>query len=148
MTIIEQMAIRDALTRQAEGLIALLRNTGRRSSHRALRYRCARNCTLLEVYRFPDLGLVLQQPRYKHSPRLNAESSNESGRAANTVDGDRRWKGRTYLIEACLNVVLECDHLHAVVVGRERVIADAGAGREITITASDHDPAVIPAASE
>lgn len=95
---------------QARAVYDALRTTGKVSSHRLLTYRCPRRCLLLDVVNTPD-GLILHRPRYKLSPRLNAESSNESGRTKNTEDGDRRWTANTGFVESWGNVPLTCDHL-------------------------------------
>ena len=56
-----------------------------------LEYRCrTKGCLLLIAWRSPQ-GLLFYQPDYKLSPTMNTADSNESGRARNTLDGDRHW---------------------------------------------------------
>jgi len=67
---------------------------------RRLTYRCeSHQCMLLDVVDAGPLGIVLHIPQYKYSDTANRERSSESGRKANTVDGDRRWKSHTFYLE-------------------------------------------------
>lgn len=91
--------------------------------HLATVFRCEkRKCPLLYVYDTVQ-GLILHQPRYKNSEIVNAESSSESGRRANTIDGDRRWKSQSYFFSQVSNPVLNCDHIDRTVVTDEEIEA-------------------------
>lgn len=57
-----------------------------------------RQCVLMYVYDTPQ-GIIVHHPTHKPSPRRNLERSSAEGRAANTLDGDRRWKERAYFLE-------------------------------------------------
>lgn len=80
--------------RQSETIIAAyeaMKPKDRRAAALAI-WRCEqKGCTLLYVWRSP-MGTLFYQPRYKSSPGMNAEWSNEAGRARNTFDGDNHWK--------------------------------------------------------
>lgn len=111
----------------ADKTYAALEATGRLAKQRALTYRCPSRCLLLEV--IPTrLGLLLHVPRYKLSPRLNAEASSAAGRAKNTEDGDRHWKARSFFEDTALGLSVSCDHVRSVVVGLEDIHADLDAG--------------------
>lgn len=106
------------MTEPAELYRALL-SSGRLSGLRRLTYRCATHrCTLLDAVDTP-MGILLHQIRFKQSNEINQERSSESGRRANTTDGDRHWRERTYwLPESALNwpqdlggQALTCDHV-------------------------------------
>lgn len=73
-------------------------------------YRCSDGCLLLHLFQTPA-GTAFYAPRYRLSPGVNAESSNESGRAANTEDGERKWKAHANLVSAAANFPLNCDHV-------------------------------------
>lgn len=107
-----------------------------------VRYHCRdrRACTLAKVYASPD-GLVVHQPAYKLSPRVNAASTNEAGREKNTTDGDRRWKAQTFPLSQALNLSLNCPHVVGHLIDRERVERDA-ANRAGRVVVNEHgDPA-------
>lgn len=123
---------------QADAVYAALRsNTRTRKRARTLTYRCpnSHRCALAEVYASP-VGVLIHHPRYKLSPVLNEASSSEAGRLANTVDGDRRWQGRTYFLEMAVNLTLNCDHVHHAVIDREQVLQDISAGRSEVVVES------------
>lgn len=127
----------DERDRQAVELYAALRSN-ERTRKRALTivYRCpVDRCTLAEFYASPA-GLLAHQPPYKLSPALNLEESSDSGRAANTRDGDRHWKEQTgFMDSAEWNRVLNCDHIHAYILEGTRVQEDVKSGRrEVIIT--------------
>ncbi|GAA1118113.1 hypothetical protein GCM10009670_04120 [Citricoccus alkalitolerans] len=109
--------------KQAEAVYAALRTNERiRKKARTLVYRCPNRtrCALAEVYASPA-GVLIHHPSYKLSRDLNEQGSSADGRAANTTDGDRHWKVRTYFLEAAVNLALNCDHVHHVVIDREHV---------------------------
>lgn len=131
--LLELFRLNDERATLADSIYAALRSAGWLTSHRVLTYRCSQRCLLLDVVVTPQ-GTLLAFPRYKLSPALNAESSSESGRAKNTEDGDRRWRGRAFFAESVGNCPLNCDHVRAVL-ELDRIDADLDAGRsEVTIT--------------
>lgn len=107
--------------------VEMLKRTGKAQSHRALVYRCPRRDALLEVYRTPR-GAILYFPAYKQSRRVNDESSSPEGRAANTVDGDRRWKAHAGMLHTGFSYPLKCDHALDGVIDGEQIEADLAAG--------------------
>ena len=132
----EMIAHQDEIQRLAAAAYDATRKLGKLSSHRLLSYRCPRRCLLLDVAQFPaPVGVVLHTPGYKRSPTVNEATSTAAGRAANTVDGDRRWKAHTFLPEQAINVTLACDHVESVLLDLETVQADLDARRrEVTVT--------------
>jgi hypothetical protein len=82
---------------------------------------------LADVLRLPQ-GVVVHTPAYKLSPAVNEASSSEGGRARNTRDGDRRWSARTFFIEDCANVTLNCDHIHQHVLELAEIAEHTAAG--------------------
>ena len=110
----------------AETLYRALLNNKQLNKLRRLTYRChARRDLLLDAVETPA-GLLMHRPVYKNSPEVNARTSSPSGRAANTRDGDRRWKSHTGWYEQqvlswpddpdapspmVLGVEWKCDHL-------------------------------------
>lgn len=89
---------------------AELKSAGKLKDHRAVAYRCPKRCLLVDVLTTPQ-GLIIHTPAYKLSPDLNEELSNEPGRAANTIDGNRKWKGHTFPISLAVNITCTCDHM-------------------------------------
>lgn len=79
-----------------------------------------RDCTLAKLYTTTS-GLIVYIPRYKLSPTENARRSSQSGREANTIDGERRWKSHAYFLEHALNVTLTCDHIRQIVIEADEV---------------------------
>lgn len=96
----------------ADAIYEALRSTGRLPRQRALTYRCRNRarCLLLEVIPTPE-GLLFHTPEYKLSRKLNEASSSESGRAKNTVDGQRHWRGHSFFEESAGNCPVNCDHV-------------------------------------
>ncbi|SFV21325.1 hypothetical protein [Micrococcus terreus] len=137
-TLTEVLGSMDDRQEQAEAVFAALRSNDRtRKRARTLTYRCpnTRRCALAEVYSSP-VGVLIHHPHFKMSPKLNAATSSEEGRRANTLDGDRHWKARTYFLEAALNLTLSCDHIHDALIDREQVTRDIKAGHaEVIVTA-------------
>lgn len=89
-----------------------LRRRGDAAKHRAVAFRCRKGCSMLEVYPTPR-GVIVYQPRYRLSPTRNAEQSSPEGRAANTEDGDRRWKAHAGFLPTeweGWTMPLACDH--------------------------------------
>ncbi|MFQ6483773.1 hypothetical protein [Brachybacterium epidermidis] len=89
-----------------------LRRRGDASKHRAVAFRCRKGCSMLEVYPTPR-GVIVYRPRYRLSPTRNAEQSSAEGRAANTEDGDRRWKAHAGFLPTeweGWTMPLACDH--------------------------------------
>lgn len=114
----------DDRQQQAESIYAaLLTNERTRKKARTLVYRCPnrKRCALAEVYASPA-GVLIHHPTYKLSPDLNEQESSADGRAVNTTDGDRRWKVRTYFLEAAANLTLNCDHVRGIIIEREHVL--------------------------
>jgi len=117
----------------ASAVYAALKATGRLRDQRIISYHCTtRHCLLLDVIQIPD-QVVIHQPPYRLSPAVNTSTSNASGRAANTIDGERRWKAQTYDPSSAVNFTLTCDHLHQVVVDKADVQADIDAGHAAMI---------------
>lgn len=131
-----------ALDARARRTYARLKAEGFLNDHRLISYRCAaRKCLLLDVIQVPE-QIIAFQPGYKLSPDHNAATSSESGRAANTVDGDRRWKARTFDVTSALNFTLECDHVHHLVLKKNLVQADIDAGRSKVVVSSSGERSV------
>lgn len=100
---------------------ALISDASRLRSLRRLQYRCDRpqHCLLLDAIEVPG-SVLLHQKRFKNSPAINLNRSNEAGRAANTFDGENHWRPRTYYIgQSALSIEddrvagqsLQCDHV-------------------------------------
>jgi hypothetical protein len=92
---------------------------GRRAMQQSalLEYRCPKGCLLLHVWRSPA-GLMFYQPPYKLSPSLNEVRSSPSGRAKNTLDGERRWRATAGVLDEYrgwgpdTTLGLNCHHLN------------------------------------
>ena len=117
-------ALRDHLVAQCEAPGGLKRI---RESSAVLEYFCKarRGCLLLLVWRTRD-GLMFYQPGYKLAPDFNTEHSTADGRAANTVDGDRRWKPQAGALHGFYRdlpdgggLQLQCGHVSRLVSGNE-----------------------------
>ncbi|RFU23028.1 hypothetical protein D0Z06_04120 [Geodermatophilus marinus] len=99
-----------------------------------VQYMCViRDCQLVTVFRAP-VGLLVALPRYRKSPERNAESA-ASARAARTVDGERRWKGRVAPLDQFsdaqlpeLGIEVNCDHVSRFISG-VHLLADVERGR-------------------
>jgi hypothetical protein len=89
-------------------------------------YRCAaRRCLLLVVWRTPD-GFMFYQPSYRLAADVNAQSSTPSGRARNTIDGERAWKPQAGLLDGRYRglpngggLTLQCGHVRRIAPGDE-----------------------------
>lgn len=128
MNIGEAMALLQSRTDDANAFYAMLKKRGSLKDHRAVTYRCSKRCLLVDVLTTAQ-GLIIHVPAYKLSPAVNEQNSNASGRAANTTDGDRRWKGHTFPSAAAINVTLACDHLHHKLLEMDVIEADSAARR-------------------
>lgn len=128
MTISDALARLDARTDEANAFYAMLKKRGSLKAHRAVVYRCAKRCLLVDVLTTTQ-GIILHVPAYKLSPIVNLESSSASGREVNTTDGDRRWKAHTFPIAAAVNVTCTCDHVRQFVLDVETIESDAAARR-------------------
>ena len=85
---------------------------------------------------FAAARIVLRAKGYKRSPALNEAASSSSARATKTLDGDRRWPPRTLFAEDCVNLDLNCDHVHQVVISVREIESDlAGRHAELRIRA-------------
>ena len=133
-------------SRDPAAIYAALKKLGRLGDQRLVTYRCRRGCTLLDIVQVPGMRIA-HQNRYKLSDAVNEASSSASGRARNTVDGNRRYIPQTYDCEQVVNFTLACDHLPLtpempyVAISRERVQRDIAVHRrEVTATAADHEP--------
>jgi hypothetical protein len=93
--------------------VQLLKRRGALAAAVLVTYRCRHRCVLARIIG-TKVGPVVHCPRYKLSPALNAASSSPSGRGANTEDGDRRWRERTFLLADALNIPINCDHVRDV----------------------------------
>jgi len=100
---------------------ALIGNPDRLRRLRRLQYRCPERCLLLDAVAVGDT-VLLHQKRYKLSRHRNAERSSDSGRTANTYDGENHWKPRSYYIETSALALtdaegaileIQCDHVNA-----------------------------------
>ena len=106
-----------------EDLYVALTSPGRASQHRRMTYRCAEHhCLLLDAVDAGPLGIVLHQKQYKYSEQENQARSNTAGRLRNTVDGNRKWKARSYNIDQSaltrkfvddelMTLSVSCDHV-------------------------------------
>ena len=92
--------------------------------HVVSEYRCRRprrGCLLLYVWHSRSDQLEFYQPAYKLSPGRNAEQSNESGRAANTADGNNHWRAVAGVLDdmrgwgPTAGLSLQCDHVSVTV---------------------------------
>jgi len=126
--------------KQADTIYAALRSNEKiRKKTLALTYRChtRERCTLAEIYPSPN-GVLVYLPPYKRSPQRNQETSSPEGRKANTSDGDRRWNGHAFFIEAAWNLTLNCDHIDTHIIDREQVLEDMKSDRKsIVLDAAD-----------
>jgi hypothetical protein len=114
-----------------------LRNSGGASTHRVLAYLCAQNrCLLLEIIAVPGGQLLYGWPRYKTSPEYTQEHSTESGRRANTEDGEGHWR-----VLAMWGPVghpnLQCDHVPMKVLEDGAVESDLAAGHAEVLVRKD-----------
>ena len=141
----------DRLRPIAENLYRALVNTGKRSAGRRLTYRCLnRRCMLLDAIETP-MGILLHQPRHKYTEAVNQARSNEAGRKHNTLDGNRRWKERSYFIEfSALNgslrsagCDLSCDHVLAYMLTGAEFRKDWDAGHSEVRVRLDHSRYVV-----
>lgn len=125
---------------QADQIFNALRaNEKIRKKTVALTYRChtPQRCKLAELYPSPE-GVLVYLPPYKRSPKRNTETSSPDGRKVNTIDGERRWKGRAFFIEAAWNLTLNCDHVDTHIIDREQVLDDLKSDRKnIVLDAPD-----------
>lgn len=110
--------------------VETLRATGRARAHLAQTYRCVRRCSLLELYRTPG-GMIAFIPPYRLSPRMNSETSTDEGRRANTIDGDRRWKGRAFPLDTRFDYSLQCNHAQGLITGEQIARNLSEAAREV-----------------
>lgn len=119
------------MTTAPDDLYTALVSSGRLAELRRLTYRCTvARCLLLDVVETP-LGVVLHQKRFKNSSEVNQRRSNAAGRAKNTLDGDRRWKPRTYFLQqsalswpddAAGGQSLQCDHVGVLADGGDLIL--------------------------
>lgn len=107
---IRQMQAADA---QALAYFKLLRAEKKINSVSRAVVRCTNGCLLLTVFETPA-GPAFHQPRYKLSPTVNAASSSESDRRANTEDNDHKWRERGGMVGSALNFLVVCDHVRQV----------------------------------
>lgn len=104
-------------------------------------YRCPKRCLLLLVWDAPE-GTLVYRPAYTLSRRLNADTSTAEGRAANTADGERRWKASISPYDSLkrmaggdvgngftAGISLECRHAHTFVSASKIVEAVEGSRR-------------------
>lgn len=127
----------EAESMAAEAEYERLRASKSLASHQAVAYRCAaRKCLLLDVVTTP-LGVIVHRPAYRLSPSINAAGSNESGRAKNTTDGDRRWKAHTFPRGQAMDLSLHCDHTPGPILAEQRLDSDIAARRGVVILAPD-----------
>ncbi|MDJ1113789.1 hypothetical protein [Microbacterium dauci] len=106
---IELLSLRDEQHQHALAYFHLLRSRRALKSVSRFVARCQNGCLLLTIFETPS-GPAFHQPRYKLSDSLNEIESNAAGRAANTEDGDRRWREQAGMVSAAINFVLTCDH--------------------------------------
>lgn len=133
----EYLAALDDANERAAAVYAALKAAGRVKDHRLIAYWCARRrCLLLDVLKIPG-QVIIHSPPYRLSPGQNIEHSSEPGRAKNTRDGDRRWKGRTYDAGSALNFTLNCDHVLSVVLDKSHVRSDSDAGHAGMLVRAD-----------
>ncbi len=133
----EVRAMRDR-TALAGSVYAALKRSQQLKSHRVIDYRCPQRCLLLDVLNLPQ-GALFHQTGYKLPPAVNDATSSASGRAKNTRDGKNHWEARTYFAEDCVNVSLDCAHVHQVVIDKTQVQADIDTGRVEMIVGADGD---------
>ncbi|MGP5599923.1 hypothetical protein ACTXPG_14195 [Glutamicibacter arilaitensis] len=115
---------------------------------RRLTYRCeSHHCMLLDVVDAGPLGVVLHIPQYKYSNKANDERSSESGRKANTVDGDRRWKAHTFYLEQSAltweddmiaGQSLSCNHVLDYTLNGKEFQDDLGSSKELVRIRTNH----------
>ncbi|WIY82576.1 hypothetical protein [Propionimicrobium sp. PCR01-08-3] len=124
----------DERTARAEQAYAVLEKEGQALKRADVQYRCPnrRGCILATVYRTSE-GVLIHTNPYKFSPSVNTQSSNESGRARSTVDGDRHWKARTFFLDQGMNIQVTCDHLTARVRTNKQIEQDLKARKKVVI---------------
>ena len=134
----EYLSALDSAGERATTAYAALKAAGKIKDHRLVAYRCATDhrCLLLDVLRIPG-QVIVHAPPYRLSPNLNTKRSSESGRAKNTRDGDRRWKGHTFDAGSALNFTLNCDHVASVVLEKSEVQSDIDAGHAAILVNPD-----------
>lgn len=109
----EMFAQADRHAADSLALYRYLNETGLLDQHLIFEARCRRRCLLLHVFQTPA-GPAFYIPRYKLSPELNESLSNPAGRAANTEDGDHRWREQCSLTRHAANFTLTCDHYRGI----------------------------------
>ncbi len=131
---IDPLAVQSEKAARA-AVYAALKRTNRLQKQRVIAYWCEqRHDLLLDVVSIPSV-VIGHLPRYKLAGDRNDAASNHEGRQANTVDGDRRWKAQTFDMGSALNLTLNCDHVHGVVLELDDVQADLDAGwREMVVS--------------
>lgn len=114
--------------------VALVGDPKRMRQLRRLTYRCVTDrCLLLDAVQVADT-VLLHQKVFKNSHEVNQRRSNEAGRKANTVDGDRHWKPWTYYIGqsalghpegsgSMAGQSLQCDHVGVTSGGSDFVLS-------------------------
>lgn len=110
----------------ADGMHAANMHAALRSRPKALdtrllvRYTCPnkRRCILLDVFTCPqhDGEVLFCRPPHKNSEARNVQTSNEAGRAKNTLDGNRHWPAQASQVKQLLGhgkngMEASCDHV-------------------------------------
>lgn len=125
-----------------EDLYIALTSPSRAGKHRRMTYRCASHqCLLLDAIDAGQLGIIMHQGQYKYSDSENQSRSNANGRARNTIDGNRKWKSRTYEIEQSalarefsdedrMTLSVSCDHVLSYEISNEEYWSDWESGQK------------------
>lgn len=125
----------DPFSGTALAVYRLLRDRGKLEHYRALTYRCPHGCVLAHVLRTPH-GAIVYQPSYRRSPTANTGTLDAKSR--NTLDGDRRWRERAFVLRDWLTTELNCDHLMRVPLTPSQVRADLADGADsVTVVESE-----------
>jgi len=116
---------------QARSLFAAVKAGERQAQKLVYRgHRCVH--VLAEVYPLPE-GVLVHQPVYTLTDEVNAEHSNEAGRANNTLDGNNTWKEQIYFLEQGYPN-LQCDHIRDYRLSPENIKQHLAEGkRKVTI---------------
>lgn len=128
----EVLANYDARNELATKYYESLEKRGRVNAHVVMTYRCEHRCALARVIGTKQ-GFIVHVSRYKTSPKITETATSESGRRANTEDGNRRWKGHTFFLDDAFSIPVSCDHLRNHVLEIAEIKDDIRQGKQDTL---------------
>lgn len=117
------------------------RAAARRLAVLEIRCKPPNRCLLLHVWKVGG-AVAYYRPPYKLSPKLNQATSSESGRRANTRDGNNHWNAHASLLDDGWEMALQCDHyLHGAYPTADLLaLADsAAAGKPVRLILPNSD---------